>query len=146
MQMVQAKTGARTAALLFAGLLAGAVQAQVAVIVNPKSSLANLTPEAAASVFLGRANALPGSTGTAALVDLPEGSPAREQFYSKAAGKTSAQVKAAWSRLTFSGKATPPKEVPSAAEVKKFVAANPEAVGYIEKAAVDGSVKVVFRP
>lgn len=142
--MVQEKSGVRVVLMLVAGLVAGAAQAQVAVIVNPKSSLANLTPEAAASVFLGRANALPGAAGTAALVDLPEGSPAREQFYSKAAGKTSAQVKAAWSRLTFSGKATPPKEVPSAADVKKFVAANPEAVGYIEKSAVDGSVKVVL--
>ncbi len=134
----------RTAILLSGVLLGVAAQAQVAVIVNPKSSLANLTPEAAASVFLGRSSALPGSSGAATLVDLPEGSAAREQFYSKAAGKTSAQVKAAWSRLTFSGKATPPKEVASAAEVKKFVAANTEAVGYIEKSAVDGSVKVVL--
>jgi ABC-type phosphate transport system substrate-binding protein len=44
----------------------------------------------------------------------------------------------------FSGKATPPKELGSAAEVKKFVAANPDAIGYIEKSAVDGSVKVVL--
>ncbi len=142
--MVQAKSFRNAACLLIGSVLAVAAQAQVAVIVNPKSSLANLTPEAAASVFLGRANALPGTAGTAALVDLPEGSAARDQFYSKAAGKTSAQVKAAWSRLTFSGKATPPKEVATAADVKKFVAANPEAVGYIEKSAVDGTVKVVL--
>ena len=61
-----------------------------------------------------------------------------------ALGKTSAQVKAAWSRLTFSGKATPPKELGSSAEVKKMVAANPNAVGYIEKSAVDGTVKVLL--
>jgi ABC-type phosphate transport system substrate-binding protein len=45
----------------------------------------------------------------------------------------------------FSGKATPPKELlSSSADVKKFVAANPDAIGYIEKSAVDGSVKVVL--
>ena len=57
-------------------------------------------------------------------------------------GKSSAQVKAAWSRLVFSGKATPPKELASSAEVKKFVAANPDAIGYVEKSAVDATVKV----
>lgn len=142
--MLKIKRILPAALTLCLGLMALGAQAQVAVVVSAKSSLANLSPEQAANVFLGRSNALPGASGTAALVDLPEGSAVREQFYSKAAGKTSAQVKAAWSRLTFSGKAMPPKELSSAADVKKFVAANPEAVGYIEKSAVDSSVKVVL--
>ncbi len=37
-------------------------------------------------------------------------------------------------------------DLPSDAEAKKFVAANPNAIGYIDKAAVDGSVKVVLTP
>ena len=53
-------------------------------------------------------------------------------------------MKAAWSRLVFSGKATPPKEMANSADMKKFVAGNPDAIGYIEKSAVDSSVKVVF--
>ncbi len=123
--------------------LCGLAQAEVAVIVNPKSSLGALTPDQAASLFLGKSVTLP-SGSAVALTDLPDSSAVREQFYSKAAGKTSAQVKAAWSRLTFSGKATPPKELATAADVKKYVAANVDAIGYIEKAAVDGSVKVVL--
>lgn len=124
-------------------LAAQAASAQVAVIVNPKSPLASMTPEQVSAIFLGKSNALP-SGGTAAPADLPEGSPAHEAFYSKAAGKTSAQVKATWARLTFSGKAVPPKELPTAADVKKYVASNPDAIGYIEKSAVDGTVKVVL--
>ncbi|WP_374316534.1 hypothetical protein [Aquabacterium sp.] len=117
--------------------------AQVAVIVSPKSSVTSLTSDQAAAIFMGKTNTLPnGSVAQAA--DLPESSNAHEIFYSKAAGKTSAQVKATWARLTFSGKATPPRELGSAAEVKKFVAGNPDAIGYIEKSAVDGSVKVVL--
>jgi hypothetical protein len=42
------------------------------------------------------------------------------------------QAKALWSKLVFTGKATMPKEVGSSAEVKKAVAANPKAMGYIE--------------
>jgi len=117
--------------------------AQVAVIVSPKSSVASLTSDQAAAIFMGKTNTLPNGT-VAQAADLPESSNAREIFYSKAAGKTSAQVKATWARLTFSGKATPPRELGSAAEVKKFVAGNPDAIGYIEKSAVDGSVKVVL--
>lgn len=120
-----------------------AAQAQVAVIVNPKSATAAMTADQVAGIFLGKSSTLP-SGATAAPADQAEGSAVREQFYTKVAGKQAAQVKAAWSRLVFSGKATPPKELSSSAEVKKFVAANPDAIGYIEKSAVDGSVKAVL--
>jgi ABC-type phosphate transport system substrate-binding protein len=46
--------------------------------------------------------------------------------------------------MVFTGKGQPPKEMGSTADMKKFVAANPDAIGYIETAAVDGSVKVVL--
>ena len=85
---------------------------------------------------------LPG--GLSQALDLPEANAARDQFYAKGAGKSASQVKATWARLTFSGKATPPKELGSAADVKKFVAANPDAIGYIEKSAVDGTVKAIL--
>jgi ABC-type phosphate transport system substrate-binding protein len=117
--------------------------AQVAVVVNPKSALATMTADQVSGIFLGKSNTLP-SGGTALPTDLPDSSATRELFYTKVTGKSTAQVKAAWSRLVFSGKATPPKELGSSADVKKFVAANPDAIGYIEKSAVDSSVKVVF--
>lgn len=131
--------------LAAAGLLtlAQGASAQVAVIVNPKSPLASMTQEQVAAIFMGKSSTLP-SGQTAVPADLPESDKAREIFYSKAAGKSPSQVKATWARLTFSGKATPPKEVPTAADVKKHVAANPDAIGYIEKSAVDSTVKVVL--
>jgi len=121
----------------------GAAQAQVAVIVNSKSPTASMTADQVGSIFLGKSNTLP-SGATAAPADQPESAAIRDQFYTKVTGKQAAQVKAAWSRLVFSGKGTPPKELASSAEVKKFVASNPDAIGYIEKSAVDGSVKVVL--
>lgn len=132
----------RPALALVLSLLAAAAQADVVVIVNPKSATASLTAEQVATLFLGKASNLPG--GLSQALDLPEGSAARETFYAKAAGKNASQVKAIWARLAFSGKATPPKEMKDAAEARKFVAANPDAIAYIEKAAVDGTVKVVL--
>ncbi|TXI22435.1 MAG: hypothetical protein E6Q67_06215 [Roseateles sp.] len=124
-------------------LAGAAAQAQVAVVVNPKNPAASLTADQVSAIFLGKTATLP-SGATAAPVDQAEGSALREQFYGKVTGKQAAQVKAAWSRLVFSGKGTPPKELGSSAEVKKFVAANPDAIGYIEKSALDGSVKAVL--
>ena len=117
--------------------------AQVAVVVNTKSAMASMTADQVSGIFLGKSNTLP-SGATAAPTDLPDSAATRELFYTKVTGKSTAQVKAAWSRLVFSGKATPPKELGSSADVKKFVASNPDAIGYIEKSAVDSSVKVVF--
>jgi hypothetical protein len=53
-------------------------------------------------------------------------------------------VKSTWSRLVFSGKGQPPRQLSDSAAVKKAVAADPKAVGYIEKSAVDASVKVAL--
>lgn len=110
----------------------------VAVIVNPKNTSA-LTVEQVSNIFLGKSNELVG-------VDLPDGNPARDAFYHKVTGKDGAQLKAYWAKLVFTGKAQPLKEFASDAEVKKFVAGNPTGIGYIDKAAVDGTVKVLLTP
>jgi hypothetical protein len=44
----------------------------------------------------------------------------------------------------FTGHGQPPKVLADAAAVKKAVAADPKSVGYIDKADVDSTVKVVF--
>lgn len=116
-------------------LFCAAAQAQVAVVMALSAS--PLSKEQVANLYLGRSAEL-------RLFDLPEGSATRDIFYKKAAERDAAQVKAAWSRVVFSGKGTPPREVADAAAVKKAVAADPKAVGYIEKSAVDASVKVVL--
>ena len=78
------------------------------------------------------------------LVKLEAVMPLMDEFYKKVLDKEAGQVKALWSKLVFTGKATMPKEVAGSAAVKAAVAANPKAIGYIEKSAVDATVKVVF--
>jgi ABC-type phosphate transport system substrate-binding protein len=77
-------------------------------------------------------------------IDQPEDAPIRAEFYKKVTDKEASQAKALWSKLVFTGKATMPKEVANSAAVKAAVAANPKAIGYMEKSAVDASVKVVL--
>lgn len=126
-------------ALLLALPLALASQhaaAQV-VVVGAKSATGTLSKEQVSDAFMGR---MPGVEP----VDLAEGNPLREEFYPKAVGKTASQVKSHWSKLFFGGKGVLPKEFASSAELKKALAANPHAIGYIEKGAVDAGVKVVY--
>jgi hypothetical protein len=121
------------ALVLAASTAAGA--ADLVVIANPAAGA--MTREEIADVYLGKNQAL-------TPVDLPESSPAYAAFYQKATGRDAAQIKATWARLVFSGRGQAPRQLPDAAAVKKAVAADPRAVGYIEKSAVDSSVKVVM--
>ena len=116
---------------------------EIVVVVNPKNPTATITTDQVEQVFLGKATSLPGG-GAANPIDQSDGSSLRDDFYQKATGKSSSQVKAVWSRLVFSGKGTPPKVLASSGDVKKLVASDLSAIGYIEKSAVDGTVKVVL--
>jgi len=111
-----------------------AVQAQVVVVGHPSNP--GLNADQVVDIYTGKSQA-------ATPLDQPESAPLRADFYKKAAGKDLSQMKAIWARLTFTGKAQPPKEVADSGAVKKAVAADPKAIGYIEKSAVDGSVKVL---
>lgn len=112
-------------------------QAQIAIVVNTKAPATTFTNEQVSQVFLGTSNEY-------RPVDLSESNAIRSDFYKKVADKDSAQVKAIWSRLTFTGKGKPPKEYGSSADVKKAVSEDVRAMGYIEKAAVDPTVKVIL--
>lgn len=132
-----------TTTTLLAALLAGACAgagAEVVVVVSAKSPATALTEEQAADIFLGRSNVLPGA-GTAVPIDQAEGAAPRDEFYQKAVSKSSAQLKAYWSQKIFSGKGQPPKAVGDSAAVKTLIAGNPNMIGYIDKAALDASVK-----
>ena len=125
---------------LFATALAAAAlpaSAEIVVIVNKDNPASRMFSEQASQFFLGK-------SAMFTPVDQAEGSKIRADFYQKVADKDPAQVKAIWSKLVFTGKATPPKEYKSNAEVKKAVAEDPKAIGYIDKSAVDDSVKVIL--
>src|SRR6059058_3976659 len=129
------KTGLAAATLL----LALPAMAEVVVVVNPKAAESSLTKDQIAQFFLGKSGAMNP-------VDQPESAPVRVEFYKKVTDKDPSQVKALWSKLVFTGKATMPKEAADSAAVKKMVASDPKAIGYIEKSAVDASVKVIYAP
>jgi ABC-type phosphate transport system substrate-binding protein len=123
-------------AMLTAGLLMASV-AQADVVVIGNLTAPAMTKDEVTQFFLGKSQAMKP-------LDRPSSEPIKAQFYQKLSGQDLSQVKATWSRLVFTGKASPPKELPDAAAVKKAVAADPKAIGYIDKSEVDSTVKVLL--
>lgn len=119
------------------------VMAEIAVIVHPSN--ANALDEATISkIYLGREKSY--ADGSSVIpMSLSETAAASTAFNEKVLKKSSSQLKAYWSKLVFTGKGTPPKEVATDADMVKLVAGNPNVMGYVDAAKVDASVKVVFK-
>lgn len=126
--------------LLFWGA-SSLVWAEVSVIVHP-----SVAESASASdierLYLGKTKSLSGGTRVEPL-NLAKGNAARDEFNQKVLKKSDSQLKSYWSRLVFTGKAQPPKEVTSEAEAIKLVASDPKAIAYVNSAAVSSEVKVI---
>lgn len=137
------------ARLLIAGLLTASVaaaapaRAELVVIVSAKSPVSALRADQVADIFLGQIGNFPDGAEAIAL-DQSIGSPLRDDFYAKIASKSPALVKAYWTKMIFTGRGQPPKELPSNAAVRKQVADNPNLIGYIDRSALDPSVKAVL--
>ncbi len=112
------------------------VYAELVIVVNPHNDIKSMSNSQAAQYFLG------GSVQFTPL-EQASGSPIRLEFYKKVLEKEPPQVQAIWARIVFTGKGKPPKEYKTSEEIKKAIRENVNAIGYIEKSAVDDSVKVV---
>ena len=115
--------------------------AQTVVIVNADNATRALSARDVRKLFLGKSRILPDGS-RAVLVSLDS---MMSDFNRRALRKGDSQVSAAWSRLLFSGRAEPPREFSRASEVIDFIATTPNAIGYIDEASINDSVKVVHR-
>ena len=126
-------------------LAVGSARADVVAVVSSTSAVTTLSKAQVTAIFLGNFSRFP--DGTQAIpIDQADGSPARDEFYATYAGKSPAQVKSHWAKNIFTGRGQPPKAVPTNVDVRQVIAANPQAIGYIERSAVDSTVKVVLPP
>ncbi len=125
-------------------LLAGAsAAAELVVVVSARSPVTALRAEQVADIFLSEATRFPDG-GEVVALDLPIGSPLRDDFYLKVANRTPALMKAYWTKKIFTGRGQPPRELPNSQAVRKLVADNPTLIGYIERSAIDASVRPVL--
>lgn len=115
-------------------LPAGAASAAVKVVVHGSNPVASVTKAKAADLFLKRVTRWDNGR-VVTPVDLSEKSTARAAFSKELLGKEVAWVKSYWQKMIFSGRATPPVELTSDAEVLDFVRGNQDAIGYVSETA-----------
>lgn len=129
-------------AVLFLSFAGAVYAADIAVIVN-KANTNDVNRSMIQKIYSGDMAAWPGG-GSIAAFDLPEDSSDRAAFSSALLGKSVSSLKAQWAAKLFSGRATPPKVLGSDQDVKRAVAGNKNAVGYISASSADDSVKTVL--
>jgi ABC-type phosphate transport system substrate-binding protein len=129
--------------LLALGVADANEPASIVVIVNPASGIDKLSRDEVIDIFLGRYRKLP--SGRVALpIDLANPSEDRTRFYQLLVNKSPTEISSYWARLVFSGKTSPPFQVPDAQTAVELVQSNPNAIAYVDRAALNPGVKVVL--
>ena len=115
--------------------------AELVLVVHPSND-AGIDVKSAQRIFLGKENKFSNGKEAIPINQAPD-SPNRATFDTDALGRSSTQVAAYWSKLVFTGKGIPPKEVGNDSEVLAIVANNQNAIGYVDSASVTNAVKAI---
>lgn len=112
-------------------------------VVNASNPVSSVTAAQAEKLFLKKVTRWD-TGGEVQPVDLADSSSVRATFSEEILGKDVPAVKSYWQRMIFSGRATPPPELSSDAQVLEFVRSNRGAIGYVAAGtAVGDGVKAV---
>ena len=131
--------------LLAVSAFATNTHAEVVVIVSAKSHVNSITANQVAKIFLGKTDSFPDDED-AEPIDQVLGSEIRDEFYAKVVHKNSSQLAAYWAKIIFTGDGRPPEMLDGDAAVRRAVAKNPNAIGYIDKKSVNRTVRIILAP
>lgn len=141
--MLNRSISAALLAACFAGSVGMARADDLVVIVSARSAVTTLRADQVAAIFLAEENRYPDGSEAVA-VDQKIGAPLRDDFYDKVVHRSPALMKTYWTKMIFTGRGQPPREAAGNAAVRRLVAENPAMIGYIERAALDASVRPVL--
>ncbi len=119
---------------------------ELLVIVNKQNPMNIISKEQVIDLFMGRTPYFPSGDPVVKL-DAPSASEVRKDFYQTLVQMSLPEINAYWARLMFSGRATPPMQVPQEQDIVKLVADNTNAIGYIPRplsGELNDDVKTIF--
>ena len=125
--------------LLLSLCLPISVWADLVLIAHLQAPVNSISRDEAINIYMGRLRRFP--TGEAVQ---PLDGPAKAEFYRLLVNKELADINAYWARLVFSGRTSPPRSFEQNQTVLDYVSANPDAIGYIERAELNSKVKVIL--
>lgn len=117
-------------------------RSDIVVVVSAASPISSLSKNQVEKIFLGKSRRFPNGSRAVPL-NQSEGNLERDAFYQMVSGKSPAQIKAHWAKLIFTGRGQPPKEDVSNDDVKQLLTNSGVNISYIDRTAVDDSVKIV---
>jgi ABC-type phosphate transport system substrate-binding protein len=132
------RTALLAAALVCAPAALRAQDASFRVVVNSANPVTTISRDELSRLFLKKVTTW-SSGRPVMLVDQAEASPVRRDFTKVVHKKEVSSVKSYWQTMIFAGRAVPPSEKATDADVIAFVGANPNAIGYISAGAPLGA-------
>lgn len=128
----------RLLGVLTLAIHAATAAAAPAIVVNKNIAGEKLDAAAAKAVFLGKKVSWD-SGGRVVLAVLKTG-PVADEFLQKATEMNAGSFNNYWRRLAMTGGGTAPKAFEKEADLRKFVAETPGAIGFVDSANADASV------
>jgi ABC-type phosphate transport system substrate-binding protein len=123
---------------------AGSQREVIAVIANKAVSVSKISRDELRPIFQTKKDTWPDGT-PARPFNLPENNPLRQGFDLALLGLDPDRVARYWIDRKIRGGERAPQTAPSAAVMVKVVSKTPGAIGYVDAAAVDASVRIVAR-
>jgi ABC-type phosphate transport system substrate-binding protein len=117
--------------------------ADIVVIANKDLPLSSLSRDEVSRIYMGKQKFFSSGARIVA-VDQRSGSMIREKFYNDLYQKSESEMKAYWSRIMFTGQGYPPIQEGNDSSVLDAVSKNPNCLGYIDRGALNDSVKVLY--
>ena len=127
--------------LLIVSGLAGAIGDEIVVIAH--SSLPKTDRVTLQRLYTGRIVSI--GPQSVVPVNLPAGTPARDEFLQWVMEQNEEQYTGYWLVRRYVGKGSSPKELGSIDEVVKYIAVTPGAVGYVPSSKVPPGANVIFK-
>jgi ABC-type phosphate transport system substrate-binding protein len=118
---------------------------EVDVVVNKANGIAPLSRDELRRIFMGDKTSWPGGKRITVLMLAPD-QPERVVILQALFKMNESEYTKYFLQAAFSGRVlAAPRDLPSGAQMKARLAANPNAIGYLKKEDVDDSVKVLLK-
>lgn len=114
------------------------VDEQLVVIAHRDAKIEVLTKIELIDIYMGRLG------NKVKALDLENGNELKQEFYRLLINRSEAQVQAYWSKLLFSARAVPPKQMADGQAIIEAVENNQAAIGYIQRKFITNNVRVVY--
>lgn len=133
-------------ALLFMGWLSNShAFGQDFVLVSMNSDMPAISESKAKMLYLGKLKSID-DFGRVVLLDWPEGSNEKQDFYKSFLKKSIPQINSRWARLAFSGKGKPPESLDEATvqALGQWLQDNPRGIAYVSREQIPPGAKVIL--